>query len=117
MKILKNLNSFEYVNCLVEDSFFNKSLDKCDDKMMRKYNVSIVYDGEEEQFYCVDNKTHLILNTHLTVSDCINWFYRIGFEIIELKRTYDKKVYNKELQHYKDFINFLQAGEYTGVIL
>lgn len=117
MKILKNLNSFEHVDCLVEDSFLNKSIDQMDDKLMHKYNVSIVYDAKEEQFYCVDNKTHLILNTHLTILGCINWFYRIGFEFIELKREYDIIQYTRERNHYKDFINFLQAGEYKGVIL
>lgn len=117
MKILKNLNSFEYVDCLEENSFLTQALDKMDDKLMHKYNVSIVYDAKEEQFYCVDNKTHLILNTHLTVSHCINWFYRIGFEIIELKREYDIIQYTREINHYKNFINFLQTGEYTGVIL
>lgn len=115
MKILKSLNSFEYVDCYVV--ICSSSISFYTEKLFEEYQVCIVHDAQEDQFYCVDNKTHLILNTSISVASCVAWFYHIGFELIDLKRKYDKIQYNREIEHYKDFINFLQAGEYKGVIL
>lgn len=62
------------------------------------HDLSIVWDEEEKQCYVVDNKTRLILSTHLTEFQCFEWLDRAGYELITLKRKYDKKRYQEDVE-------------------
>ena len=66
-------------------------------KYLDAYDLSIVYDNDQEQYYVIDNKTHLILSTHLSINYCLNWLDRAGYELIELKRKYDSKRYVRDI--------------------
>lgn len=69
-----------------------------DAKNLEKNDLSIVWDDEEAQYYVVDNKTHLILTTHLSRLQCIEWLDHTGYELITLKRKYDKKRYQEDVE-------------------
>lgn len=72
-----------------------------DAKNLEKYELSIVYDNEEEQYYIVDNKTHLILSTHLSLDRCICYLDRTGYGLIELKRKYDPIRYQEDVERWE----------------
>nr|DAH14345.1 MAG TPA: hypothetical protein [Caudoviricetes sp.] len=67
-------------------------------KQLINHDLSIVWDEEENQCYVVDNKTRLILSTHLSFFQCFEWLDRTGYELITLKRKYDKKRYQEDVE-------------------
>ena len=73
-----------------------------DAKNLEKYDLSIVWDCDEEQYYIVDNKTHLILSTHCSRLQCIDYLDRTGYELITLKRKYDSKRYQEDVEMWKN---------------
>lgn len=102
MKVIKNKQSFEIIECKKCDSWNYKEIDSLDEDLFDDYKVTIVYDEDEEQYYVVDRLTHLILTVHLSVSKCVDWLYRTGFDLIELKRKYDKVRYEEEIVTWKE---------------
>lgn len=98
MKVIKNSNQFNVIDCEIIDSTNSKYMTPYDDTAMVHYKVAIVYDEDDEQYYVVDRLTHLILSTHLSVNECSDWLYRTGFDLIELKRKYDKVRYKEEIK-------------------
>lgn len=104
MKVIKNSNHFNVIDCelITFDKFY-----WLDAKNLEKYDLSIVYDEDEDQYYVVDNKTHLILTAHLSVNKCDDWLYRTGFDLIELKRKYDKKRYQEDVEMWENINDHL----------
>ena len=98
MKVIKNRQSFEIIECKKCDGCNYKEITSLDEDLFSDYKVAIVYDEDEEQYYVIDRLTHLILTVHLSVNKCIEWLYRTGFDLIELKRKYDSKRYNNDIE-------------------
>lgn len=73
-----------------------------EEKELINHDLSIVWDEEEKQCYVVDNKTHLILTTHLSSRQCFEWLDRTGYELITLKRKYDKKRYQEDVEMWEN---------------
>lgn len=97
MKVFKNRDSWETIECelLPLASFY--AYDRAN---LKKYDLSIVYDKNQEQYYAIDNKTGLILTAHLSRFQTIIWLDSIGYDLIELKRKYDKVRYQEDIKHY-----------------
>lgn len=102
MKVLKNKGqAIEILYCKKCDGCNYKEINSIDEDLFDDYKVAIVYDEDDEQYYVVDRLTHLILSTHLSVSKCVDWLYRTGFDLIELKRKYDSKRYNDDIEFWR----------------
>lgn len=102
MKVIKNKGQFiEILYCKKIDGWNCREINSLDEDLINDYKVAIVYDEDEEQYYIVDRLTHLILSTHLSVNKCIEWLYRIGFDLIDLKRKYDSKRYNDDIEFWR----------------
>lgn len=110
MLIFKNRDSWQTIECelLPLDSFY-----KYDALNLKKYDLSIVYDEKEEQYYVVDNKTLLILTTHLSRFQCIIWLEHVGYELIELKRKYDNVRYKEDIRHRDELILRMSCYEFN----
>ena len=93
------LSTIEVTYC--ELITFDK-FDWYDAKNLEKHDLSIVWDCDEAQYYIVDNKTHLILSTHLSSRQCFEWLDRTGYELITLKRKYDKKRYQEDVEMWEN---------------
>ena len=102
MKVIKSRATFELIECKKCDGWNYKEINSIDEDLFSDYKVAIVYDEDEEQYYVVDRLTHLILSTHLSVNNCIDWLYRTGFDLIELKRKYDKVRYKEEIKTWNE---------------
>lgn len=99
MKVIKSNNQFNVIDCeLIKIS----TIYRYEEKELINYDLSIVWDCDEEQCYIVDNKTHLILSTHLSSLQCFEWLDRVGYELITLKRKYDKVRYEEEIKTWKE---------------
>ena len=77
---------------------------------LKNHDLSIVWDEEEDQCYVVDNKTHLILSTHLSVFQCVEWLDHTGYELITLKRKYDKKRYQEDVEIWEGINEYYQSN-------
>ena len=103
MIVFKNRESNQVTDCELCDGWNHKEINSYDEDLFDDYKVAIVYDRFEEQFYVIDLLTRLILTTHFTINHCIDWLYRDGFDLIELKRKYDKVRYQEDIKHYENY--------------
>lgn len=110
MKVIKTSNPYTLIDCEKCDGWNYKEINSIDEDLFDDYKVSIVYDEDEGQYYVVDRLTHLILSCHLSVTRCIDWLYRTGFELIELKRKYDSKRYNEDIVLWRSLQALLKKG-------
>ena len=102
MKVIKSKKPFELIECKKCDGWNYKEITSLDEDLFSDYKVAIVYDEDEEQYYVVDNKTHLILTTHLSIMKCIEWLDRTGYELITLKRKYNYKRYQEDVEMWEN---------------
>lgn len=104
MEIIKSRAPFELIECKKIDGWNCREINSLDENLIDDYKVAIVYDEDEEQYYCVDRLTHLILSTHLSVIRCLEWLYDTGFDLIALKRKYDSKRYNDDIEFWRQIL-------------
>lgn len=104
MKVIRTYNSLFIVDDFMEVDLCKSGTPLFEIKKMCDYRVAIVYDEDEDQYYVVDVLTHLILSSHLSVSRCIDWLYRSGFELIELKRKYDAERYKNDINLWRSLL-------------
>ena len=102
MKVIKNSNQFNVIDCKIIDSTNSKYMTPYDDRIMEYNKVAIVYDENEEQYYAIDSITHCIIYVHIKLLHCIEWMYKNGFELLELKRKYDKVRYEEEIKTWNE---------------
>ena len=104
MKVIERYSTTFVVTEYPCVNLFKACVSLIDIEKMRDYKVAIVYDEDEDQYYVVDVLTHLILSSHLSVSRCIDWLYRSGFELIELKRKYDAGRYKNDINLWRSLL-------------
>lgn len=102
MIVIKNSNQFNVIDCKIIDSTNSKYMTTYDDRIMEYNRVTIVYDKNEEQYYAIDSITHCIIHKHIQLWRCVEWMYQHGFELLELKRKYDKVRYKEEIETWKE---------------
>ena len=102
MKVIKNSNQYHIINCKVINSTNSKNMTEYDDRVMELNKTIIVYDEQEEQYYAIDANTHCIIYKHSQLWRCVDWMYFHGFDLLELKRKYDKVRYKEECKTWKE---------------
>ena len=102
MKVIKNSNQFNVIDCKIIDSTNSKYMTTYDDRIMEYNKVTIVYDENEDQYYAIDSITHCIIYVHIQLWRCVEWMYQHGFELLESKRKYDKVRYKEQIKTWKE---------------